>query len=205
MIRLRLLLLLVSVLVLAPAASAAAGVLVRSAGPCDGRSLDQPFLPWLDPAQYALEDGGDFESSGAGWALTGPAAVTPGSETFAVHSSDDASALALPAGSSATTPSTCVGLGHPTLRLFARNSGSPLSTLRVDVSFETSLGLTLTVPVGVVAAGPSWQPTLPLPVVANLLPLLPRQRTAVTFRFTPQGRDGAWEIDDVYVDPWARR
>jgi hypothetical protein len=27
----------------------------------------------------------------------------------------------------------------------------------------------------------------------------------VAFRFTPQGKGGNWQIDDVYVDPWARR
>jgi hypothetical protein len=96
-----------------------------------------------------------------------------------------------------------VGLEHPTLRFFARNTGSALSTLRVDVRVETSLGLVLTLPLAVVVAGSSWQPTLPMPVLVNLLPLLPGQYTPVAFRFTPLG--GNWRIDDVYVDPRARR
>ena len=54
------------------------------------------------------------------------------------------------------------------------------------------------------AGGGQWQPTLPSLVVANLLPLLPGARTPVRFRFTPVGRAN-WQIDDVYVDPWARR
>jgi hypothetical protein len=55
----------------------------------------------------------------------------------------------------------------------------------------------------VVLGGSAWQPTLPFPVVANLLPLLPGQMTPVAFRFTARG--GAWRIDDVYIDPWKAR
>jgi hypothetical protein len=51
-----------------------------------------------------------------------------------------------------------------------------------------------------VLGGSKWTPTLPLPVIANLLPLLPGDLTPVRFRFTPVG--GAWQIDDVYVDPY---
>ena len=59
--------------------------------------------------------------------------------------------------------------------------------------------------VGAVLPTSSWQPTvLPVVVVANLLPLLPGQRTPVAFRFTPT-LGGAWSIDDVYVDPYSRR
>ena len=40
-------------------------------------------------------------------------------------------------------------------------------------------------------------------VVANLLPLLPPDMTAVRFKFAPL-LGGAWQIDDVYVDPRSR-
>ena len=52
--------------------------------------------------------------------------------------------------------------------------------------------------------GGAWQPTLPFPVLASLLPLLPGSKTPVAFRFTPAGA-GSWQIDDVYVDPWRSR
>jgi hypothetical protein len=41
-----------------------------------------------------------------------------------------------------------------------------------------------------------------MPVIANLLPLLPGELTPVRFRFTPVGLGAAWQIDDVYVDPF---
>jgi hypothetical protein len=106
------------------------------------------------------------------------------------------------AGSSATSASMCVGIEHPTLRFFARNGGTSVSTLRVDVLFEDSFGAVHSATIGTVAGGSNWQLTPQMPVVVNLLPLLPGEHTAVAFRFTPQG--GAWTIDDVYVDPWQK-
>ena len=145
-----------------------------------------------------------MEGGATGWSLSG-ASVVAGNEPFHVHGDADASSLALPTGSSATTAAVCVGLEHPTLRLFARSSGSVLSSLEVDVLFENAAGDVVTLPIAVLPAAlhGRWRPTLPLPIVANLLPLLPGERTAVAFRFTPRGQ-AAWLIDDVYVDPFRR-
>jgi hypothetical protein len=41
-----------------------------------------------------------------------------------------------------------------------------------------------------------------MPIVVNLLPLLPGDHTAVAFRFSTAGN---WQIDDVYVDPYRSR
>ncbi len=188
---------------LAPTASA--GVLVQSAGNCAAQPLEQPFLRWLDPAQYTLLPGGTFEGSTSGWTLSG-ARVVSGNEPYYVHGNGEKKSLSLPPGSKATSAVICVGLGHPTMRFFAKSSGgTALSTLKVDVLFELSTGHVMTLPIGVALAGAhrSWQPTLPMTVIANLLPLLPGQRTPVAFRFTPVGA-ATWSIDDVYVDPKRR-
>lgn len=187
------------------APSAQAGLLVSSATSCDSETLSQPFLRWADPLSYTLSPGGSFEAGAPGWTLKSGAAVKSGNESFYVHGAGEQYSLALPGGSSATSRALCVGIDHPSLRFFARNGGSLLSTLKVDVVFEDSLGHVLTAPVGVIAAGSSWAPTLPQVVAVSLLPLLPDNRTAVAFRFTPVGLGGDWHIDDVYVDPWNRR
>lgn len=98
-----------------------------------------------------------------------------------------------------------MGLNRPTLRFFARSSAGllSLSTMAVSVRFESSLGLVLEAPIGVVTPNTSWQPTIAIPIIANLLPLLPNDMTPVQFRFTPVG-SASWSIDDVYVDPRAR-
>jgi hypothetical protein len=41
-----------------------------------------------------------------------------------------------------------------------------------------------------------------MPIVANLLPLLPGSKTPVSFRLT--ALSGSWTIDDFYVDPFTR-
>jgi hypothetical protein len=167
---------------------------------CSGQVFERPFLRWADPMNYVLAPAGTLESSTSQWSLTGAAKVVAGNEPFYVHAPKEAFSLSLPAASSATTRAMCVGLDHPTLRFFARNQGATTSALRVDVLFEDATGAVRTLTIGTVSGtATSWQPSVPMPIVANLLPLLPGQLTTVSFRFTPAG--GAWTIDDVYVDP----
>ena len=190
----------------AGASSAHAGVLVASAPDCAAQSLSKTFLPWWDIADYTALSGGDFEGAADGWSLTGGAAVADGNEPYRVGGADDAHSLSLPAGASATSPVMCVGVEHPTIRFFAkRQSGGWLSlaSVRVDVLFETSTGHVASLPVGSVGNGGSWEPTSPMLVVANLLPLLPGERTPVAFRFTAQG--AGFSVDDVWVDPYGRK
>jgi hypothetical protein len=181
-----------------------AGVLVESAPSCDNGKLEQPFQRWLDPSSYFIVPGGSFEGDVSGWKLAGGARVVSGNEPWQVHGDAGTRSLQIPAGGSAVTPAVCVGLEHPTLRLFARRGSTSLlstvSALNVSVIAETSVGATVEVPVGAVAGGTSWQPTPPYLVVANLLPLLPGNYTPVAFRFRAVGLSD-WRIDDVYVDP----
>jgi hypothetical protein len=179
-----------------------AGVLTASAPSCAQPATSQVFLPWLDIANYQAAPDGGFEAGAKGWTLDDAAPVA-GNEPYDVGGAGDDTALRVPAGGSATSPTFCVGLEHPTARFFAKRvGGSLLSTLRVDVRFESSLGTTLELPIGVVALnGGSWQPSLPMLMVANLLPLLPGDHTPVQLRFVPQG-GGSWLVDDVYVDPY---
>jgi hypothetical protein len=190
---------------IATAAPAHAGLLVKEARNCaDPGPPARVFQPWLDPAQYVPAPGGHLESA-AGWELDGGARVVAGNEPWKVGGKSHGSSLLLPAGASATTGVMCVGIGHPTLRFFAkRNGGTLMNPLLVEVQFEALGGALKSLPIGAVLSGGQWQPTLPSPVVANLLPLLPNARTPVRFKFTPVGRAN-WQIDDVYVDPWMRR
>jgi hypothetical protein len=181
---------------------AQAGPLADSASPCADQTYSQPFLPWADPASYTLAPDGSFENGAGSWSLSGGAAVDSGNESYHVGGAADSHSLSLPSGSSATSGAMCVGIEHPDIRVFARNSGSPASTLRVDVLFEDASGNVNSLPIGTVSSGSSWQPTAPSPVVANLLAVFSNDQTAVAFRFTPQGYGGSWRIDDVYVDPW---
>lgn len=185
---------------LALPASASAALLVADAPDCDSSPLAKVFLPWADPADYVLAPGGAAESA-AGWTFTGGAGIVAGSEPYAVHDAADASALRLPSGATATTATMCVGIEHPTLRLFS-TSTLGRGSVYVDVLFETANGTVLSAPVGGVTGG-AWAPSAVMPVLASLLPLLPGEHTPVRFRFTSSG-PGAVTIDDVYVDPFGR-
>ena len=161
-----------TVLALLPAAARAAD--------CSGQSLDRTFLPWADPALYTPVP--------EGWTTAGGAAVVDGNEPYL----DGASSLSLPAGGSATTKPLCIGIGHPTVRFFARNTGNPLSVLRVSV---VAGGTEL--PIGRVLAGGEWAPSLPLLIGVNLL-----GADSAAFRFAADG--GEWSVDDVFVDPYSK-
>jgi hypothetical protein len=190
-----------SVAAMAFASTASAGILTASAKDCGDETLSQPFFGFGDKAQYKKVKGGDFEGALTDWSLVGRAKVVSGNEPWKVGGSGHGKSLLLPQGSSVITPASCVGLKEPTLRFFAkRNSGLlGISTLAVSVYVKTSLGLVVPVPVGVVLNNGQWKATPAMLIVANLLPLLPGDRTPVAFQFTPVLGD--WQIDDVYVDP----
>ena len=172
----------------------------RAAIPCPGQTYVQPFTPWLDYANYVMLPNGSFESTDE-WSLSGGASQVSGNEPFYVNDSGDSNSLALPSGASAVSPSMCFTLLHPDLRFFARNTGSSASTLEVD-AITNILGLKITTPVAILASGSSWQPTAPMPFLTNLLSPVSE---GIQFKFVARGRGGAWQIDDVYVDPFKER
>ena len=201
--RLRTILVATSLAVLAmglSASSASAGLLVKSAPDCSAKPTTQPFKSWGDLTQYNLAPGGAFETGGPSWTLRGGASVVSGNEPWKVAGPGHTRSLSLPPGARATSPTICVGLEHPTIRFFAKNNRALLSTMTVEVITETSLGLTVAVPVGTVLPSGQWKPSPQFLVVANLLPLLPGEHTPVQFRLTSVGL-GTWSVDDFYVDP----
>jgi hypothetical protein len=130
--------------------------------------------------------------------------VDRGNESFFVRDRDDRRMLELPAGAMALSPVTCVGIERPTVRFFVkRTSGWVLSHVRVEVLYNGLDGQLRTLALAPVFASGSWQPTLPLPIAANLLPNLSGDQAVVAFRFTAVG--GSFKVDDVYVDPYAKR
>jgi len=183
-------------------AAAVAPTQARAAGGCDAGPVSQPFLPWLDPAQYVLAPNGDFERGAADWQQDDGADVATGNETFFVGSGDDARALQLAPGGSATSRAFCISWNDPTLRFFVRKDGGPLSTLRVDVLYTGLLGDQESLALPALAGG-DWAPTLPLPLAADLAvpPLLTDGNAQISLRFTAVG-GGTWSVDDVYVDPF---
>jgi hypothetical protein len=171
---------------------------------CGPETTSHPFSQWGDSLGYVLVPGGSFEAGADEWTLDGGAAVVDGNESFNVNSDQDSQSLSLPTGSSATSPEICTSIDRPIFRFFARNTGSRRSNLRIDVVYPGPLGDIRLVHLGLLSSS-SWSPSLPMPVIANYLSALPGASQTMAFRFTPTGSSGEWSIDDVYVDPAARR
>ncbi|HEX3735602.1 MAG TPA: hypothetical protein VHU86_10695 [Solirubrobacterales bacterium] len=189
---------------LTAAALLAIGVFAGSAQACSYPGAQQVFKPWADQNSYVLAPDGGFEAGGVGWSLSGGAAVVAGNETYAVNGAADSRSLALPAGSTAASPPVCMALDTPSFRFFARNTGDPSSRLRVEAVYKL-LGLVQTKVVSNVSAGPTWAPSQSVSTVLGLSTivgtLIP---SAIQIRITPADSKGNWQVDDIYVDPFAR-
>jgi hypothetical protein len=181
--------------------SAEAGLI--GTAPASGcESSSKVFAPWGDSANYALVPGGSFEAGTPAWAMSGGAKVVAGNETFFVRSASDSRSLYLPSGSSALSPTVCFGLGDWHSRFFVRNVGSSGGSLKVDIVVKSLLGgLVSLLDGGSVSASGEWAPSARVRLtLTNLCSLLGVR--AVAFRFRTIGRGAAFQVDDVYLDPW---
>jgi hypothetical protein len=195
-----------SVLALASIATPAAHANLLSILPesCGNQPASQPFARFGDYNEYTPVPGGSFEAGSVPWALTGGAHVVTGNETYHVAGAGNSQSLALPAGSSATSPASCTSIYHPTVRLFVRNTGAASSRLIVQAIYPTLLGVG-TSTIGELSGSSSWQPSPAMSLlVTNLLATLSLNQTSIAFRFVPADRTGNWSIDDVYLDPFMR-
>jgi hypothetical protein len=166
---------------------------------CDPVS-SQAFSAWGDQANYMLTPGGSFDG-GAAWKLVGPARIVAGNEPFFVHSPSDTHSLLLPSGSSAVTPTMCFAPGDWHLRLFAVNTGSQSSMLKVTVIVHSLPGILSVLDGGTIRSSQAWQPSPRLQLLlSNVTCLL--GTNAVSFAFAPIGSGAAWQIDDVLLDPF---
>jgi hypothetical protein len=169
-----------------------------------GYTPSKVFAAWHDNKSYVLTENGGLEAGDTGWTLADGAAVAEGNETFAVGGAADHQSLSLPAGSSATTPANCVARHDGTFRAFARTDGGKDARLKVEVLYLDGKGKKRSRVAGKLRAGDEWQPTKKLAVALGRAKGHGKMTVAhVAFRFTPVG-DGAWQLDDVYLDPRAR-
>lgn len=175
-----------------------------SAQACSNAGAAQVFLPWGDSSSYVLAPDGGFESGGTGWTLSGGAKTVEGNEPFYLHAAADNRSLSLPAGSSALSPAICMAIDTPTFRLVARNTGDTSSGLRVEATYSL-LGLLRTKDVSTVYSGAAWAPSQQMSTVLSLSTVVGTLTpSSIQIRITPLGSGGQWQIDDLYIDPFAR-
>ena len=187
---------------LALASTARGGLLSTGTASYCSPTSTQAFDGWGDQSNYTPMPNGSFENGSASWALSGGAKVVAGNEPFFLNGRGDSHSLLLPAGSSAYSATMCFALGDWHLRFLMRNVGSRTGSLRVSVIVPSLVGGLLTIlDGGTVQGDGTWQPSPRVQLLlSNVTSLLGTK--AVAFRFTPTGRDAAYQIDDVYLDPW---
>jgi hypothetical protein len=167
-------------------------------------TLTTSFSTWSDYNLYTPVPNAGVESGATGWTLTGAATVVSGNEPWKIGGVSHRFALDLPAGSSAVTAPLCIDETYPHFRLFVRNAGSLTSALKIEVLYFDAKGnIVNTKPVDYKTVSTAWQPT-GMVGISVFTPKTTVAAAPVAFRFTPTTKDGHFQIDDVYVDPWAR-
>ena len=174
---------------------------VAAAHVCQPPPLVSPFAQWGDTSGYFLAPGGSFDAGAAGWVLDGAELSSGAGAGFSFGSVSASGSLAIGAGGSATSPSLCVNSTMPYIRFFARQvsrggdlvvqgvqSGNPSSAMPVSVT---------EVPNG---SMPSWAPVGRVVVVTSSL--ASGESVNGLLRFSVLGATGAWQIADIYVDPY---
>jgi hypothetical protein len=182
---------------------AALAVPAAASAACPSAPTTKAFQTFGDSSNYALAPGGTFESGAPGWGLNG-AYVANGSESFAVHSPSDSKSLAIASGGVAVSPTVCVDIDHPTFRFFAKRTSGGWGVLNVKLRWTGTNGAVNETVVGSLNGATTWQPS-PAYNLSRTLPLQDADQTIpVQFVFDPENYGGAFAIDDVYVDPYAR-
>jgi hypothetical protein len=173
-------------------------------------SLPTPFAPWNDHDHYFLVPGGNFEGDLSGWTLTGGAATVSGNESYQVGSTSDSRSLALPSGSTVTTPNICVTADSPDLRMAVLNRGRAAAPLKVCLNYTDSKVKPTTKSLEDVKGTASWTLIDPLVFLKPLDDVLKRNgQTTVSFTFVSTAEKSSpgslWQIDGLYVDPYCSR
>ncbi len=167
---------------------------------CPDKVSRQVFSRFGDYNWYFAAPGGTFEPATSAWTQSGSSVVF-GNETYFVNSSADRQSLRVPAGASATSPSFCVSLQHPTLRLFARKTSGSGGTLTVEIL--TASGTKVAGTVVNIGQYVTWRPTQAMDL-ASKLSLSGTDSTATVRLRVRADSAGAWAVDDVFIDPYRR-
>jgi hypothetical protein len=179
--------------------SASAASLAQAA--CTAVPTSTPFKSFGDNASYSLLAGGSFESSTVGWSLANSKVVS-GNESYSVAGGSHS--LAIQPTGVAVSPAFCVSSANPSFRFFAMRTSGSWGVLNVILRWTDASGVSHESTAGALQSGTSWTVS-PILQLATMLPLSRASSTvSVQLVFKPEQYGGAWAIDDVYIDPYAR-
>ena len=189
----------------------AAGVLfgtipaVAEAG-CPHKSASHVFEALGDNALYVLVEGGTFETGAPGWWLNNAEITEGDGAEGSTHS------LTIQPGGVAVSPALCVSDEYPSFRFFVRQVSGE-GQLNVSLRWRDMLGFRHSTNAGSIdPTGTSWELSpaldlaskLPLWMAGNSLQVNLAFESSRGMGFGSDQGSGAFAIDDVYVDPYAR-
>ncbi len=167
---------------------------------CKAGELSQPFAQFGDSAYYTPVQGGSFNGPLADWTLH-MASVTAGGNPW--NLTRDQQTLEIQGGGEAVSPTFCLSNAFPTWRFFLQSLGSsPASALNVWVQWTDAEGNSGHVAVTALDGSTyaSWSPS---PVLTAGSGLADGATVNAQLVFNAKPGD-SWNVDDVYVDPYAR-
>ncbi len=174
---------------------------LSAAAVCGDKTSSQVFAPWGDTADYVPAPHGDAEDISA-WDVDDDVSLVNENAPFS-HGSHS---ILLGEGGEAVTPAMCVSTSHPTIRFFVANTGSPDSTLEVEVIYEDLEGHTKKLKIARLRGSQDWRPSLVVPIHVNRLAAASEDGlTAIALKFKAKdvkSKGRGWKLDDLYVDPW---
>jgi hypothetical protein len=195
---------------------AALAVLACFAGPaaaqaaCPTPPTAKAFQAFGDSSDYFLAPNGGFESGTAAWTVSN-ASVVSGNESYKLHGAGDSRSLRLAPGGTAVTAAICLDTTRTGYRFFARQPGNAAGPdLNVSVRFVGKDGITRERQIDTLAEGNyrSWAPSrFWAPSVAaqmfQAIGLTVDDTATVRLVFTAENVPGpAWQLDDLYIDPY---
>jgi hypothetical protein len=168
---------------------------------CAYPDAEQVFAPWNDRGYYQLAPEGGLESGASGWTLQNGAALVADDGDRLHEGEQEETAVSLPFGATATSPPVCVDETTPNFRVMVRNVGDKGAKIRVTVAYEGTLKAVKARNSDVHAdIEDGW---LPSPSIK--LETEHEQERVARITFTGKDPKTAYLVDDLYVDPFARR
>jgi hypothetical protein len=110
------------------------------------------------------------------------------------------SSVSVDSGSSATSGNTCGPFLRPVVRFFVENVGSSTGLLHVEVIVND--GRDGVLDGGTISATSGWDVS---PQITFPRPSIHPGAVAYAVRLTPVGDGAAFNVDDVYIDPYQSR
>jgi hypothetical protein len=161
------------------------------------------FASLGDTADYFALPGGTFEGSLSGWSLNGAHVVQGNAPLDAAAGSHS---LNIEPGGEAVSPTVCLNNKMPTWRFYAQaaDAASLGTGLQVLAQWtDPYSGRTFELPIAHRngSSHAKWKAT-PALLLGKYLP--DGVNVNVRFVFTAAPKGGAWALDDVFVDPYAR-